>query len=98
METTSTPFTADIILTTNGNMRLRGSDHVCTGIIYMHDGTSFRYNTGGSGFTLTAPVVLEGDVKLIMESGNSSGSEMVLPGTFTGKQCDNGIEQRERHR
>jgi autotransporter-associated beta strand protein len=84
METTSTPFAADIVITANGNMRLRGSDHVCTGIIYMHDGTSFRYNTGGSGFTLTAPVVLEGDVKLIMESGNSAGSEMVLPGTFTG--------------
>ncbi|MDA3879822.1 MAG: pectinesterase family protein [Prolixibacteraceae bacterium] len=84
METTSTVFEADIVVTGNGRIRLRGGDHVCTGTITMQDGTSFSYNTGGSGFTLTASVVLEGDILLVMESGNASGSQMVMPGTFTG--------------
>ncbi|MGF7139436.1 pectinesterase family protein [Roseimarinus sediminis] len=84
METTSTPFEANIVLTSNGNMRLRGSDHVCKGSLTMHDGTSFRYNTGGAGFGFTAPVILEGDIFMIMESGNAAGSKMVLPGSFTG--------------
>lgn len=83
METTSTLFTADIHLIKPGNMRLRGT-HECTGTIIMDEGTSFRYNTGGSGFSLAAPISIAGDVKMIMESGNSSGSSMILGGSISG--------------
>lgn len=83
METTSTVFSADIHLVNPGNMRLRGT-HECTGTIIMDEGTSFRYNTGGSGFSLNAPIYIAGDVKMIMESGNSAGSSMTLGGPISG--------------
>ncbi|NQU85169.1 MAG: T9SS type A sorting domain-containing protein [Mariniphaga sp.] len=87
METTSTIFEADIIVQGAGNMRLRGDpskNHTSTGTIFMKEGTSFRYNTGGSGMYLNAPIVIEGDVIIKMESGNSSGSTMTLPGLISG--------------
>jgi len=83
METTSTVFTADIHLMAPGNIRLRGT-HECTGTIFMDEGTNFRYNTGGTGFSLKAPISVEGDVKMIMESGNSDGSSMTLGGPISG--------------
>jgi len=87
METTSTPFAADIILQNGGALRLRGEpgkDHTCTGTIFMHEGSTFRYNTSGSGMYLNAPVVLLGNVTMVMESGNSSGSAMTLAGPISG--------------
>jgi len=83
METTSTIFAADIVLQNGGNLRLRG-DHTATGTIHMKEGTSFRYNTNTSGMTLNAPVSVEGDVTMIMESGNSAGSTMTLGGPISG--------------
>ncbi|WP_159523675.1 pectinesterase family protein [Sunxiuqinia indica] len=84
METTSTVFEADIHLMSPGNMRLRG-EHSSTGTITMEEGTYFTYSTGGTGFTLSAPITLAGDVKMTMASGNSSGSSMVLGGSITGE-------------
>lgn len=83
METTSTVFTADIVLQNGGNLRLRG-EHSATGTVHMKEGTSFRYNTGGTGMTLNAPVSVEGNVTLIMESGNAAGSSMTLGGPVSG--------------
>lgn len=87
METTSTPFVADIILQNGGHLRLRGDpgkNHTCTGTLFLDEGTSFRYNTSGSGMYLHAPVVLLGDVSMVMESSNSSGSTLTLAGSITG--------------
>ena len=87
METTSTIFEADIILRGEGRLRLRGDaskNHTCSGTIYMEEGTSFRYNTSGTGMYLNAPVVVQGDVTMYMESGNSAGSTMILAGNISG--------------
>jgi autotransporter-associated beta strand protein len=87
METTSTVFEADILLRGAGSLRLRGDpskNHTSTGTIYMEEGTSIRYNTGGSGMYLKAPVTVLGDVTMIMESGNGGGSTMTLAGPVSG--------------
>jgi autotransporter-associated beta strand protein len=83
METTSTVFTADIIIQNTGNLRMRGA-HTSTGTVYMKEGTNFKYNTGGTGMSLDAPIVVEGDVMMIMESGNSDGSTLGLLGPISG--------------
>lgn len=83
METTSTVFTADLVIQNTGNLRLRGA-HRSTGTVFMKEGTNFKYNTGGSGMSLEAPIVMEGDVFMIMESGNSSGSTLALSGPISG--------------
>ncbi len=83
METTSTVFQADIILKGAGGLRLRG-DHSSTGTVYMENGTYFKYNTGGSGMKLNAPIQVDGDVSMVMESGNASGSNLALPGSISG--------------
>lgn len=87
METTSTVFEADIILKAPGILRLRGDpskNHTCTGVIQMEGGTSFKYNTGGTGMLLNAPIMVEGDVSMIMESGATEGSTMTLTGSISG--------------
>lgn len=83
METTSTVFAADIIIQNGGNIRLRG-EHTCTGTIYLGEGTNFKYNTSGTGMSLNAPVVLQGNVYMIMESGNVDGSTLTLAGPVSG--------------
>jgi autotransporter-associated beta strand protein len=83
METTSTIFEADIVIQNGGNLRLRG-EHSSTGTIHIKEGTSFRYNTSGSGMTINAPLSVEGAVTMIMESGNSGGSTMTLGGPISG--------------
>lgn len=87
METTSTVFAADIILRGAGKLRLRGDpskNHTSTGKIIMEAGTSFKYNTGGTGMYINAPIVVNGDVTMYMESGNASGSTMTLAGPISG--------------
>lgn len=83
METTSTVFPANIHLINPGNLRLRG-EHTCAGTITMDAGTSFRYSTSGPGFSLTAPLVLEGNVKMIMESSNPVNCFMSIDGSIKG--------------
>lgn len=83
METTSTVFQADIILRGAGSLRLRGN-HTSTGTIYTEQGTVFKYNTGGLGMSLTAPVSIVGDATMIMESDNAAGSIMTLAGPING--------------
>ena len=83
METTSTVFAADIILQGPGSLRLRGN-HSSTGKIIMKQGTMFKYNTGGTGMSLNAPVSVEGNVTMIMESDNAAGSTMTLVGPVAG--------------
>lgn len=83
METASTTFVADIIITSTGNIRLRGT-HTCTGLITMEEGSKLTYATSGTGFTLKAPIAIEGDVYFNMSSSNTSGNSMILPGNITG--------------
>lgn len=83
METTSSVFAADIHLVSPGHIRLRGA-HSATGTIIMEEGTYFNYNTGGTGMTLNAPIVVSGNIKLIMASANSAGSKMTLGGPISG--------------
>ena len=83
METTSTVFAGDVRLHGAGKLRLRGV-HQATGILFMEEGTSFSYNTSGTGMSLNAPVVVEGNVSLIMESNNVAGSSMKLEGPISG--------------
>ncbi len=83
METTSTIFTADIVLQGAGSLRLRGN-HTASGTIRMKLGTNFKYNTSGTGMSITAPVQVEGDVYMIMESGSTTGSTLTLGGPVSG--------------
>lgn len=83
METTSSVFAADIRFKGQGRLRLRGA-HKATGTIFMEDGTSVIYNTSGTGMALNAPITIEGNVTLILESSNTAGSTMKLEGPLSG--------------
>ncbi len=47
--------------------------------------TNINYATGGAGFSFGCPILLEGDILLLLNSSSTSGSMMNLPGTFTGR-------------
>ncbi|MFL1013090.1 pectinesterase family protein [Flavisericum labens] len=84
IEAQSSPFAADMYVQNGGSIRLRRSDSECLGPVTMYQGTNISYATSGSGFYLDANIILEGDISLFMNSANTSGSVMDLPGTFTG--------------
>jgi hypothetical protein len=83
METTSTVFEAVIIIRGAGSLRLRGN-HKSTGTIHLEEGTFIRYNTGGTGMALNAPVSADGNISLLMESDNAGGSILTLSGPVSG--------------
>ncbi|MBW6534030.1 MAG: hypothetical protein K0B11_03405 [Mariniphaga sp.] len=83
METTSTIFEAEIIIRGAGSLRLRGN-HKSTGTIYLEEGTFMRYNTGGTGMALDAPISADGNILLLMESDNAGGSILTLSGPVSG--------------
>ncbi len=83
IETTNFVFPADIMLSSTGNVRLRGA-HRATGVIRMEEGSRMSYATSGTGFTLDAPIEVLGDVRMEMNSGNSAGNAMVLIGNISG--------------
>ncbi len=83
METTGFSFPADVHVQAGGRIRLRGT-HSATGTFYMETGSSFSYFTSGSGFTLNAPTVIEGDVLCQMNSRNMPSHAMRLGGDFKG--------------
>ncbi len=83
METTSAVFEAEIIIRGAGSLRLRGN-HKSTGTIHLEEGTSIRYNTGGTGMSLDAPVSADGNIFLLMESDNAGGSVLTLSGSVSG--------------
>jgi pectin methylesterase-like acyl-CoA thioesterase len=83
IETTSTVFEADMIVSGGGKIRLRGV-HKCTGTITMGTGTKLAYATSGPGFSLEAPIILEGDILAEMNSRNTPTHSLTLPGTMSG--------------
>ena len=83
IETTGTVFAADIVVNSPGRIRLRGT-HQATGEITLNAGSMLSYATGGTGFTLDAPITIAGDVRFEMSSGNEAGSAMNLPGNIKG--------------
>ncbi len=88
IETTSTVFSANLFISNGGRLRLRGDpskNHRSTGDIHLADGTSVAYNTGGTGMYINAPIAIDGDVILNMESGNEVGSTMTLQGSMAGE-------------
>lgn len=86
IEAQSAPFAADMIVQNGGAIRLRRANSICEGIVTMENGTNIQYATGGTGFYLNADITLEGDISLFMNSANTAGSTMQLPGTFSGNQ------------
>src|SRR5680860_484909 len=89
-----------MMIQNGGTLRLRGDpskNHTSTGSITMEDGTSFKYNTSGTGMYINAPIIVNGAVSMIMESGNSSGSTMTLAGPVSGSSTitalNNGKDQ-----
>lgn len=88
IETTSTVFEAEIFIRGAGSLRLRGN-HKSTGIIHLEGGTSIRYNTGGSGMSLDAPINADGNIFLLMESDNAGGSVLTLSGPVSGNDTIN---------
>ncbi|WP_435133565.1 pectinesterase family protein [Formosa sp. A9] len=84
IEAQSAPFLGDMHVQNNGGIRLRRQDSESIGTITMYQNTNIAYATSGTGFTLKAPIVLEGDVALLLNSSNTEGSIMNLPGTFSG--------------
>lgn len=85
IETTSTDFLANMIVKSGGNIRLRG-EHRSRGSVTMHEGTSIRYATSGTGFSLDASIFLEGNISLNLNSANTTGSSMNLSGSITGSE------------
>ena len=84
METASTVNPADVIFVkSKGRLRLRGV-HTSTGTLTFEGGSRISYATGGTGFTLEAPIIFTTDINLEMNSGNADGSTMVLKGTISG--------------
>ena len=77
-------FAGDMYVQNGGNIRLRRSDSKCLGPVRMFQNTNINYATSGAGFSLDAPIILEGDILLLLNSSSTSGSIMNLPGTFTG--------------
>jgi hypothetical protein len=69
-----------------GSIRLRSnsSSSKCLGPVRMYQNTNISYATGGTGMFLNAPIILEGDISLFMNSSSLTGSVMDLPGTFSG--------------
>ncbi len=87
METTATIFVADVIVRNGGSIRMRGEEsknHTAAGTLFMGEGTSFRYNTSGSGMYLNAPILITGNVYTSMESSSATGSIMKLTGPISG--------------
>ncbi len=83
MQTTAAVMAAGIIFRNGGSLRLRGN-HQATGTLHFEEGSVIKYNTGGAGMSLNAPVSIEGNVTLIMESDNTAGSTMTLSGPVSG--------------
>jgi len=77
-------FAGDMYVQNGGEIYLRNADSRCLGPVRMYQGTFISYYTGGAGFYLNAPIILEGDITLSPSSGNVAGSTMDLPGTFSG--------------
>ena len=77
-------FAGDMYVQNGGNIRLRRPDSKCLGPVRMFQNTNINYATSGAGFSLDAPIILEGDILLLLNSSSTSGSIMNLPGTFTG--------------
>lgn len=77
-------FAANLYVQNGGNIRLRRSDSKCLGPVRMFQNTNINYATSGAGFSLEAPIILEGDILLLLNSSSATGSVMNLPGTFTG--------------
>lgn len=84
IEAQSAPFAGDMYVQNGGSIRLRRADSKCLGPVRMFQNTNISYATSGSGFYLDAPIILEGDILLLMNSSNVAGSIIDLPGTFTG--------------
>lgn len=93
METTSFVFPADIMVSGGGRIRLRGA-HNATGSITFDEGTSIRYATSSTGFTLNAPLVINGDVLLGMNSAAMPAHAMTLGGSFSGSAKVTAFNQR----
>lgn len=84
METASTPNVANVLFVeSKGKLRLRGT-HKSTGVLTFEGNQRISYATGGTGFTLDAPLVVQGDISFEMNSGNVNGSTMTLTGSLSG--------------
>lgn len=85
METSGTVNQANVIFVKGkGKLRLRGV-HTSTGTLTFEGGNRISYATGGTGFTLDAPIILNDDINFEMNSGNADGSIMKLLGTISGE-------------
>ncbi|AUS07041.1 pectinesterase family protein [Pseudotamlana carrageenivorans] len=84
IEAQSAPFSGDMYVQNAGSIRLRRSDSKSLGPVRMFQGTNITYATGGTGFYFEAPIILEGDISLLMNGSNAAGHVMDLPGTFSG--------------
>lgn len=84
METAATVNKANVTFVDGkGKLRLRGA-HSSTGTLTFEGNQRISYATSGTSFTLTAPLVLKGDISLEMNSSNAAGSTLVLNGTIAG--------------
>lgn len=85
IESALSQFEGDMYVKSGGSIRLRQTkDSKCLGPVRMSQGAIITYATSGTGFYLNAPIVLEGDISLNLNSNNVAGSVMDLAGTFSG--------------
>jgi autotransporter-associated beta strand protein len=84
IEAQSTAFAGDMYVQNGGAIRLRRTDSKCLGTVRMFQNTNINYATSSTGLSLNAPIILEGDILLLLNSSSVTGSVMDLPGTFTG--------------
>lgn len=83
IETTATVFDGHLVISGGGSLRLRG-DHKMNGSLILEEGANIRYNTGGQGMILDAPIVVKGDISLLIESDYPDGSTLTLTGPISG--------------
>lgn len=81
MEADAVPFAATLLV--KRNIRLVGNA-VSTGDIIFYNGAFLSYATSGTGFSLTAPLVVDSAIYCQM-SGNAAGNAMSLLGPIRGK-------------
>jgi autotransporter-associated beta strand protein len=81
MEADAVVYAATLLV--KKNIRLVGNA-VSTGDIILYNGSFFSYATSGTGFSLTAPLVVDSAIYCQM-SGNAAGNSMILNGPIRGK-------------
>lgn len=83
IETTAFAFPANIVFQPSASLRLRG-EHTARGTLAFQNASTIRYATSGEGFSLDAPLQIDGELLLKLNSRAQPEHTMNLEGIITG--------------